>query len=286
VEIYAEVGCGEDVTPVGEDVKKGQFLIAAGEKIGPGEMAILATFGYKTVEVYQKPRVGVFATGDELLDIDEELVAGKIKNSNSYMLAAQIASAGAIPYLFGKVPDSLPEAREKIFQAFDEVDVLITTGGVSVGDFDVMVDIFSHFKGELLFNKLAMRPGSPTTAGVMDGKFLFGLSGNPAACFVGFELFVRPVILGMQGKKHDELLLPEFSAILGEDFPKGNNYLRFIRGKTTQKGTQLFVIPVGDQKSSIITNLKDADCLIAIPAGEHGLQKGETVTALRLPYHD
>ena len=144
-----------------------------------GEAALLATFGYNEVNVYRRPTAAIFATGSELLPVNEPLQPGKIRNSNSYMLAAQVQSAGGVPRILEMVPDDVELAMEKIVGAFDKVDVVITTGGVSVGDYDILVDIFQKWDGELLFNKVAMRPGSPTSVGIRNGQFLFGLPAIP-----------------------------------------------------------------------------------------------------------
>jgi len=117
------------------------------------------------------------------------------------MLAAQVLSAGGVPIIIDPVSDDVERAMQTIMDSFDQADIVIATGGVSVGDYDILVDVFEQWDGELLFNKVAMRPGSPTSVGIRRGKFLFGLSGNPGACFVSFELFVRPLLWGMQGKK-------------------------------------------------------------------------------------
>src|SRR5690606_31201504 len=164
-----------------------------GTYINPGIMALLATFGYDQVQVAKKPVIGIYATGSELLNVNEELAPGKIRNSNAYMIQAQLERAGGEAKLFGKLSDDFELCYEAIKNAIDEVDILITTGGVSVGDFDYLPSIYEKLGAEVLFNKIAMRPGSVTTVAQLNGKLLFGLSGNPSACYVGFELFVRPV---------------------------------------------------------------------------------------------
>ncbi|TQK63942.1 putative molybdopterin binding protein [Brevibacillus sp. AG162] len=157
---------------------------------------------------------------------------------------------------------------------------MITSGGVSVGDYDILVDILEKWEGKVLFNKVAMRPGSPTSAGVWNDQFLFALSGNPGACFVGFELFVRPVTLGMQGIQNR--YLQDFTAFLGEDFTKVNAYPRYVRGKSYVIDGKVFVKPVGIDQSSVTVSIKDSDCLIKIPPGGKGILQSELVSALML----
>ncbi|KLR72148.1 molybdopterin molybdenumtransferase, partial [Geobacillus sp. T6] len=185
---------GDNISFQGEDAKKGQPLIEKGTRITPGVAALLATFGYAEVKVAKRPRIGIFATGSELLDVSEPLVPGKIRNSNAYMIEAQVLKSGAEPIYFGQLADDLEACFHAVREALDQVDMLITTGGVSVGDFDYLPAIYERLGANVLFNKIAMRPGSVTTVAEWNGKLLFGLSGNPSACYVGYELFVRPVV--------------------------------------------------------------------------------------------
>lgn len=278
--VKKEMQAGDNVSPVAWDVAAGTLLMEPGRKVNAGEAALLATFGYDTVKVYRQPTVAIFATGSELLPVSEPLQPGKIRNSNSYMLAAQVRAAGGVPFIIDMVPDDVDMAMEKIMAAFDKVDLVITTGGVSVGDHDILVGIFEKWDGKLLFNKVAMRPGSPTSVGIRDGQFLFGLSGNPGACFVGFELFVRPVLWGMQGKRQPYLRKHKARLIGG--YAKPTSFQRFIRGTYETKEGQLFVKPVGIDKSGIVTSIKDADCLIIIPPGDQGVPDGAHVSVIEL----
>lgn len=170
------------------------MLIEKGAIIHPGTVALLATFGYDIVPVFRKPRIGILATGSELLDVHEPLQPGKIRNSNAYMAASQVKRAGGIPVMYGKLPDELDVCVDVVTDALQEVDAMITTGGASVGDYDLVPQLVERLHATTLFNKVAMRPGSVTTVAEKDGQLIYGLSGNPGACYVGFELFVRPLI--------------------------------------------------------------------------------------------
>lgn len=278
--VKKEMQAGDNISPIGMDAAAGTALMEVGRKVNAGETALLATFGYHTVKVYRKPTVAIFATGSELLPVAESLQPGKIRNSNSYMLAAQVQSSGGIPRIIDMVPDDVNLAMEKIMAAFDQVDMVITTGGVSVGDYDILVDIFEQWDGQLLFNKVAMRPGSPTSVGIREGQFLFGLSGNPGACFVGFELFVRPVLWGMQGK--ERLYLPEQQARLVGNYTKPAPFQRFVRGTCYAEDGQLYAKPLGIDKSSIVTSIQDANSLIVIPPGGRGVSGGARVSVIKL----
>jgi molybdopterin molybdotransferase len=278
--VKKETRPNENVIPIGLEMAKGTLILEKGRKINPGEAALLAAFGYDTVTVSRRPTVAIFATGSELLDVSEPLEPGKIRNSNSYMVAAQVLNAGGLPVLLEKVPDDVGLAKSMILDAMEKVDLVITTGGASVGDYDILVDIFEQWDGKMLFNKVAMRPGSPTTVGVWRDKFLFALSGNPGACFVGFELFVRPVIWGMQGKP--DIYLPSFSAFLAEDYKKNDSFYRIVRGKSEVKDGKIYVRSAGIDQSNVLSSIRDTDCLIVIPRDRKVMNAGEMVKVLRL----
>jgi len=190
---------GENISFKGEDAKEGERLIDVGALIHPGTIALLATFGYARITVAKQPVVGILSTGTELLNVDEELVPGKIRNSNGPMIMAQLDRMGIDYKSYGMQADDLDSCAQMVEQAIQETDVLITTGGVSVGDYDHLPMIYERLGAKVLFNKVAMRPGSVTTVAVLGEKLLFGLSGNPSACFTGFELFTRPAILRISG---------------------------------------------------------------------------------------
>ncbi len=271
---------GENVSHRGEDAKEGEILVKKGTLINPGIQAMLATFGYKRVPAAKKPLVGLFATGTELLEVDEPLTAGKIRNSNSHMIAAQIERAGGIVHFFGKLPDEFDTCFEAVKNALKEVDMLITTGGVSVGDFDYLPEIYEKLGAEVFFNKVSMRPGSVTTVARYNEKILFGLSGNPSACYVGFELFARPVIrkLLFSEKPH----LRKEKAVLEADFPKANPFTRFVRSSAYIEDGRLKATPSGLDKSNIIMSLAGANSLMILPGGTRGFTARTEVDVLLL----
>ncbi|GAJ41241.1 molybdopterin molybdotransferase MoeA [Saccharococcus caldoxylosilyticus] len=266
---------GDNISFQGEDAKKGDALVPKGTRINPGVQALLATFGYAKVKVARKPRIGIFATGSELLDVSDPLVPGKIRNSNAYMIQAQVVRSGAEPIYFGKLMDDLDTCFAAIQSALDQVDMLITTGGVSVGDYDYLPIIYKRLGAEVLFNKVAMRPGSVTTVAHLDGKLLFGLSGNPSACYVGYELFVRPVVRTRLFSTKP--YLKKATAMLMADFPKPNPFTRFVRSYVALEDGRLTVAPVGMDKSNIVTSLARANALMVLPGGTRGFAKGDTV---------
>ncbi len=282
VSILRSAKAGANISEIGLEIVQGEKLLEPGRRIGPGEAALLAMFGAAQVKVYARPRVAVFATGSELLAVEEPLAPGKIRNSNSYMLLAQLREAGCEPVLAGAIPDELELARQAVTAAMDDYDMVITTGGVSVGDYDILYDLTTGWDGELLFNKLAMRPGSPTTASIRRGKLLFALSGNPAACFVGFELLVRPVLRKLMGGV--DVGLGAFPALLKADRLKTDaKFTRFVRGvRTVGPEGQLWAAPVGVDASSITVSLRDADCLIVVPPGDAPLVQETLVRVIPL----
>ena len=272
---------GRNITPRGMELAQGDLVLPVGRQITAGEVAALAALGVHTVKVYRRPKVAIFATGTELLEVHEPLEPGKIRNSNSPMLEALVKEAGGEPYMLGAIVDDVNLARSKVQMALETYDFVITTGGVSVGDYDIMGDLVREQSGDMLFNKVTMRPGSVTTAAVRGGKLLLALSGNPGACFVGFQLFACPVIRLMQGASQP--FLPEWTATLGADYHKVNNFTRFVRAALEIRDGNLYAFPAGIDESSVMVTIKDSDCLIVVPPEEKGLSAGAKVTVIKLP---
>lgn len=270
---------GDNISRQGEETLKGNVMIKKGSKVTPGVTAILATFGYAVVPVVKKPVIGIISTGTELLQVSDAMVDGKIRNSNLSMVYAQVIEAGGEPLDLGGVSDDFDQSYEAVKAALSKVDMLITTGGVSVGDFDFLPAIYEKLGADVLFNKVAMRPGSVTTvAALPNGQLLYGLSGNPAACFVGFELFVKPIIYKWCLKENPFPVFAE--AKLTHDFPKANPFTRFVRASLDFAGSQLSVTPTGLDKSSAVTSIAHADCFIVLPGGTRGFSAGDQVSVL------
>ncbi|WP_026905892.1 gephyrin-like molybdotransferase Glp [Paucisalibacillus globulus] len=271
---------GENISFTGEDTKNGTVLASKGTYINPGIVALLATFGYKRVPVSRKPKVGIIATGSELLEVDQPLEPGKIRNSNAYMVYAQVERAGGESIYLGQFSDDFETCFNQVSEAIGKVDILITTGGVSVGDYDYLPSIYEKLGANVLFNKIAMRPGSVTTVAELNGGLLFGLSGNPSACYVGFELYTRPIIREFLHTKTP--FLKKEIAILGSDFKKANPFDRFVRGHLGFDNGRLVANPVGLDKSNVVSSLGQADILIQLPGGTRGYEAGMDVTVILL----
>lgn len=274
----------DNVSLKGEDAKKGTVLVPRGSYIHPGVIALLATFGYTHVNVTKKPIVGIIATGTELLAVHDELKPGKIRNSNSSMVIAQLKRLGISANVYGMIDDSIDSCYQVMNQALTETDYVITTGGVSVGDFDYLPEVYRKLGAQTLFNKVAIRPGSVTTVASKNDKLLFGLSGNPASCFIGFELFVRPALKKIMGSNN--LFLRQISATLMDDFVTSNRFTLFIRGIVSYDGEEVHVKSAGFSGSNAVSSLARANALIVLPAGHNDYRKGMKVTVLLLDTND
>ncbi|MCP3026321.1 gephyrin-like molybdotransferase Glp [Halobacillus sp. A5] len=278
ITIKRRMESGQNIIIEASETRQGTLLVEKGTLINPGVKALLATFGYDKIEVNKKPVVGVFATGTELLDVDQPLEPGKIRNSNAYMVLSQINRSGAEARYYGKLADEFDPCFNAITAALEEVDVLITTGGVSVGDYDLMPAIYEKLGAEVLFNKIAMRPGSVTTVAKAGDRLLFGLSGNPSACYVGFELYTYPYLQKLM--QNQTPYHPVVTAALGEDFGKPNPFTRFIRGYVSYEKGKVVVYPAGMDKSAVVTSLAHTNVFIVLKGGTRGYKKGEEVQAV------
>jgi len=196
--ILKTIPTGEYIRKAGEDVKKGQRIVSRGDILRPAEIGVLASNGRSSISVYQKPTVAILCTGEELVDVDEPLEGVKIVSSNSYTLAAQVKECGAIPIQLGIAKDRKEDVLEKLGQGL-RADVLISSAGVSVGDYDFVKEALGDLGMERVFWGVAMKPGKPMAFGMIRGKPAFGLPGNPVSSMVSFEQFVRPALLKMMG---------------------------------------------------------------------------------------
>ncbi len=278
VEIFAAPEKGKNIRQAGEDVKTGSRVLERGDLLRPAHIGMLASFQRCGVAVYQRPRVAILSTGDELLDIDQPWEEGKIVNSNSYSLAALAAESGAIAIQLGIARDRREELASKIRQGLG-ADILLTSGGVSVGDYDLVKTMLKEL-GQMNFWKVAMRPGQPLAFGMIEGKPLFGLPGNPVSSMVSFEQFVRPAIRKMSG--HASLFRPSLKAILREDVSKKAGLVHFIRCRLAPEGGKMFASTTGDQGSGILSSMVKAQGLIVLPREQTLARAGEEVNVVIL----
>ncbi len=274
VRVFKAEPKGANIRPQGEDVKKGDRIIAKGARIRPGEVGMLAILAKSFVCVYQQPRVAIISTGDELADLDERFSEEKIINSNSYGMAAAVREAGGIPLLLGIARDTPMALKEKISQGLN-ADMLVLSGGVSMGDYDFTKAVFRELGAEMNFWKLAIRPGQPLAFGKIQGKLAFGLPGNPVSSMVTFEQLVRPALLKMSGCRHYGR--PVVQAIFQERFSKRGDRRHFLRGILTREEGVFKVRTTGDQGSGILTSMVKANCLIDVPVEVERLNPGDEV---------
>ena len=274
VDVFVQAKKGQDIRLAGEDVRDGELVIARGDVIRPAEIGMLASLGRSFIMVYQRPIVAVLATGDELVDIDDNPNPWQIVSSNSYSLAAQIIDCGGIPLQIGIAKDTREDLVSK-FKAALRADVIVSSGGVSVGDYDLVKDVMKEVGNKMQFWRVAMRPGRPLAFGSMGGVPMFGLPGNPVSSMVSFEQFVRPSILKMMG--HKNLFRRTVKATIREDITKKKGAKHFIRARVEYKNGRFVVTSTGDQGSGILKSMVRANGLIILPENSTSAKKGDEV---------
>ncbi|HOY61742.1 MAG TPA: molybdopterin molybdotransferase MoeA [bacterium] len=275
----ASIEPGANIRRAGEDIKKGTLLFNAGRELSAADIGMVASAGYARPLVYRRPVVGVISTGDEVMEPSAPAGRGKVRNSNSYTLLALCAAVGAAPKYLGIVADSRPALETAFSSAAESCDVIITTGGVSVGDFDLVKAVLGDL-GKINFWKINMKPGKPLAFGTLGGKPLFGLPGNPVSTMVAFEMFVRPSLLKMMGVR--EILRPRLQAKLACEIIEKPSRVKIIRGVASRKKTGVTVTTTGEQGSGILMSMSLANCLIVMPDGVGKLKKGDIADIIPL----
>ena len=267
---------GTSVRAAGEDLRKGETVLTRGTALRAAEIGVLATLGHQTVQVTRQPRVAVLSTGDEIVELDAPLGPGQIRDANRYSLASAARAAGARPIPLGIVRDTADDLRRALRDAASQADVIVTSGGVSVGDHDHVKPVVDEL-GSMDFWSIAIRPGRPLAFGEIGGTLIFGLPGNPVSSLLGFELFVRPALLKMAGRTL--LQRPRAAATLDDtlDTPPG---LRFFARGIYDPATGT-VRSTGPQGSGILRSMALANCLIDIPDTVTHVDRGERVTVIR-----
>lgn len=282
VGIRAEVQRGANIRYAGEDIRQGEVVVAAGTELRPSHIGVLASIGLARVQVYRRPVIALISTGDELLQLGEEPQPGRIYDSNIHSVAAQVREAGGIPLMLGIARDTVDDVRTRLQQAL-EADMVITSAGVSRGDFDVVKDVLLR-EGDIDLWTVNMRPGKPLAFGWLRAGERrvphLGLPGNPVSSMIGFELFGRPAVYKMAGRRGWQR--PVINVTVGSRIVSSREPRHYIRCVVTRTPEGLVAVPTGSQSSGILTSMSRANALVICPEGVGGYEVGETAQAMLL----
>ena len=279
VKIFRAVAPGDNIGQAGEDLEKGDLILEKGGLIGPAEVGMLAALGLASVRVVRRPKLAVIATGDEIVEPGEKAGPGCIWNSNGYSLLSLALEAGTVASYLGIARDKTSQLRVKIRKAKD-ADILVVSGGVSVGDYDLVKEELRGLGVRPVFWQVRIKPGKPTFFGVRGKQLVFGLPGNPTSAMVMFHLFVRPAIDLMLGRKRPGLRSAK--AILEEEIAVRPGRTQFLRGGLVGEGPLLRVEPFPDQRSGVLRSMVRSRVLIVVPANSSRIEKGREVEILFL----
>lgn len=274
---FAVVRRGENVRRAGEDARRGERVLPKGTRIRPQEMGMLGAIGRTRVRVIRRPRVAILATGSELVEADRTPGPGQIRNCNNLSLIGLVKKYGAEPVNLGLVRDDARALRGRII-AGASCDLVVTSGGVSVGEQDLVKETLARLGAGVKFWQVRVKPGKPLAFGLVRGTPVFGLPGNPVSVIVSFEQFVRPALLKMMGRK--KLKKPVITAILQNSIEKPAGRIHLIRARIRRRGGKYHASPLGPQGSGMLTSMVMADGLIIVPARKTAVRAGETVRVM------
>jgi molybdenum cofactor synthesis domain-containing protein len=280
VTIKERVKPGQFITPHASEVAAGELVARQGREIGAAEMAVLASFGYARVKVYRRPRAAIISTGSELVDVSTKPAAAQIRNSNAYTLAAYALRAGAIVDNLGTVEDTMDATRETLVKAAENRDLVITSGGVSMGDYDLVKAALKEIGAEIYFDKVSIRPGKPTVFARRDQTWFLGLPGNPVSTSVTFNVFARPAIRRMQGESSP--LLPMVRAVLVHSIKDASNRRSYLPARLFIEEGRAMAESLKWGGSSDLVAFMRANALIIVREDAHEIAEGETVEVLAL----
>ena len=280
VTVMEPVEPGDNIAPRGREARVASVIIKAGRVVGPAEIALLATFGYADVMVYARPTVAILATGDELVEFNETPRPGQIRNSNAYCMGTQLLLLGIEADYLGIARDEKNDLREKILAGLER-DVLIITGGVSMGEYDFVRSVFQELGIEILFNKVAIKPGKPTVFARKDDRLIFGLPGNPLSSLVTFECFARPVLGRMCGIAQPELR--RVQGVLVEDVRQTPGRTSFLPARIEWTPGGWSARPISWKNSADMVGFSGANATIIFPGERNLLSRGEAVEIMLLP---
>ncbi|MCD6241573.1 molybdopterin molybdotransferase MoeA [Candidatus Bathyarchaeota archaeon] len=275
IAVLRAVAKWQNVSMKGEDVKAGEIAIKAGVRLRPQHLGLLAALGIEKVEVTRKPKVAVLATGDELAELGHELVENKIIETNRLVISWLCRELGAEPIDLGIVGDNEPAIRERILEGVEKADVIITTGGTSVGKSDLVpLTIQNIEQSAIVAHGIAMRPAMPTALAIVSNKPAIVLSGNPVAAMIGFEVFARPLILKMLGLKEER---PKLKAKITRRVAGVLGRKVFLRVKVYERNGEFYAEPIRTTGSGIFTTMTEANGYVIIPENREGLEENEIV---------
>jgi len=278
IEVWTQLAPNENVSRIGEDIKKGEVAMKAGMRLNPYHLGLLAALGKTRVKVTKKPAIAILATGNELAELGSEPGENQVFDSNRTMLSAMSRELGAEPLELGIVRDNVEEIAEKIRNGVKRADAVITTGGTSVGGFDLVPDAVNKLgKPGVVVHGVAIRPGMPTALAVVGGKPVLVLSGNPVAAIVGFEVFARPLMSKMMGMKQEDLR-PTVDAVMTRRVSSALGRKTFVRVKALMKNGQVFAEPVSAKGSGAISTMTRGNGFVVVPENREGVAEGEVVT--------
>ena len=279
--ISRTIGPGDYVRPIGEDIEAGQRVLEAGHVLRPQEIGVLASLGVDRVPVHRRPRVGLLSTGDELIAVDQALEPGKIRDSNSYAQAAQIRKLGAVPIGLGVARDIESDVRRKLELGLEsEVDLFVSSAGVSVGAYDVVKSVLDK-DGDVTFWRVRMRPGKPLAFGTYHGIPYLGLPGNPVSAMVSFERFVRPAILKLAGFRQFDR--PQIQVTFREGM-QSDGRESYVRAVVSRAEDGYEAVSTGSQGSHVLTSLVKANALVIIPEGVKEVKAGTRLQAMMIDW--
>jgi molybdopterin molybdotransferase len=277
VRLYEAPREGRHIRPQGEDVSEGELLVPKGKRLGAPELGLLANAGVPHPMVHPRPRVVVLSTGDELITPTMNPDFGQVRDSNAYTLFGALREAGATPIMAGIVGDDVEQLRDMVFSYDLQADAFVSSGGVSVGERDVVKAAFFQ-RGDVHFYRVAMQPGMPQGFGFVEGKPFFGLPGNPVSVFVSFEVFVRPTILRMMGRA--QLARPEVTATLSDDVEGPSGKLQYARVEVVRGADGWTATPTGARGSNLISTIARANGLAMVPPGTSVARAGSQVRVM------
>ncbi len=281
VQIFGPVRPGDNVRLPGEDIRAGEVVLPAGTVLGPADIGVLASLGHGRIAVHRRPRVAILATGDEVVGIDAEPGPGQIRDSNSYAVAAQVRRYGGEPVLLGIARDRLAELR-RVLAAGRDYDLVISSAGVSVGDYDVVKQAL-HVEGHIDLWQVNMKPGKPLAFGRLGSTPYLGLPGNPVAAMVSFQVFGRPLLLRLLGRR--DVANPCLRARAGDRLDNGSGRRHFVRVAVAWDPATGYVARIaGAQGSGVLTSMVHADGLAVVREGVTAVPAGDLVDVLLLDW--